>query len=74
MQFSMPHYAAFAAHAPTVSSYQAVPHLASQRSKSKLISSTLIAPHFATQVESIFINRLSLVYQPRTVSSSVLLS
>ena len=60
MQFSMPHYDAFAAHAPAVPSCQAGPHLAGTRSNSKLISATFIAHHFATQVESIFINILLL--------------
>jgi len=58
MQFPIPHYDAFAAHAPTVPSCQTEPHLAGTRSNSKLISPTFIALHFATQVESIFINIL----------------
>ncbi len=60
MQFPMPHYDAFTAHAPAIPSCQAGPHLAGTRSKRKLISSTLIASHFDTHVRRIFINILLL--------------
>ena len=61
MQFPMPRYDAFAAHAPGVPSCQAGPHLAGHHQSRKLISATSIASHFDKDLRRMFINVLLLV-------------
>ncbi len=60
MQFPMPHYDAFAAHAPAVPSCLAGPHLAGPRLNRKLISATSIASYFDKHLRRMFINILLL--------------